>query len=1400
MGNRLSPALLCPVGPLSGRWAPASLGTNKLIQSLPTLTYESSTYGGRNVLSDLARTGTKREPRQQRVYLFDGTNDYATLGVRLTTGAASVFVCSCWIKSSSAAGITIANEYLSTGNQRGWAFQVTSGGKLSLIISGDGSTNTGTVTSTDSVNDNTWKHVAFVYSASTVTLYINGAVAASGLTGSIPAAMFNTSAAFIFGGLGPGTSSVFAGCMKDLRVYSVAKSAAEIASYNNQGANPTTFDQVGLLAHYACEEESGAIAYDSSGNGKHLTITNASTLPGGTFHATDSTLPHSMANEYGGSYGAVALCTVSSSWNNGWVSGNSFVGDGYIDFIQGGANALHNYGITDTPTLPTTNGIVGIARAIDFTSPNIRRFLSGSLEASTAGTLAAGDRVTFRRTGTTITVEKNGVLLTTFTSTAIANATPLYAAIGSYTSTEATACVSVNGSAPTTGWAQNFSISTRVIPRSLSTPANDVLGNTAHYTGQVPHYATVEPPCITGDGTAVQANFGTFSLTGDFTVSFYEKVSTHNPVKGEMFIGGGTPYASGASYQGYFWRMQDDKINWSIDGEVQVFTPVAYSAWADTAWHKIVLTRVGTTYTVTIDGIVAVTATGPSGTWTLRSCLNTYSSYYLTGSMCDLQITHGGVTKTFPLQEGPGDAGTNRTLYGYASDGSAVTAGTLVNGTVSTIWANRCPYAKDYAVANGSRVSSGVTIPANPATGLAAEGSALNRAAGYPTIDSTRLDRLNWNPFTAAGLNPYAAETAAFPEDDRQLIAPVDTKFRRVDTTNSRTDRHFIAGNITGYTATGLTGSDLTNANAYVGAYSSTPTADYSFPLQGTIVPDLGAYTITSTRACTAYVKDHEGLLKLAKSGEVRFNRMRRVENLISTPDFTNGAWVATTTSVGSSVSDPLSGTTAYTLTSTTGGGYIYAQASAAAVSVDQRCSLWMRRRTGTGSITIQVAATSPVDITATMTTSWQRVTIPVQAGTVRRLLIQLMTTGDAVDVWRPQLEEVTGQAITAPSEYVSVGVLSSPFHGAGVDGVKYYATANGNTVSTNVVTEATGAALTDSTSDPLAVLLEPAATNLHFESSISSNVGAYSTAGHGTLTANAATCPLGTSVAASYVGSAAATQHEFYWTPGVNVTAGTVYTYSVFAKANGYTNFQVDGDNLGTHFATFQLSGAGSVLNTTGCTAYIEAWGNGWYRCAVTFTATATVNVNPFIYTTANGTTRSHTPNGTSGYYFFGNHFAAESAPSSYIPTTTASATRLTDNPSLSTAVINDTQGWVSMEVQSLYHSATALQYIGKAVMYLDGGSTSVGNYDNTNDLFINTVTLSTKKTVCSTWGGGTKRIACTGKTAASGNYDGGWNIATSWSFGVGATGTQVPVLIRNLKIGTRRLSDRQQNLIVGN
>jgi hypothetical protein len=105
------------------------------------------------------------------------------------------------------------------------------------------------------------------------------------------------------------------------------------------------------------------------------------------------------------------------------------------------------------------------------------------------------------------------------------------------------------------------------------------------------------------------------------------------------------------------------------------------------------------------------------------------------------------------------------------------------------------------------------------------------------------------------------------------------------------------------------------------------------------------------------------------------------------------------------------------------------------------------------------------------------------------------------------QIENVTGQTNQAPAEFVSNGVLTAPFHGNGVNGVKYFNTTNGNSVAGNVVTEAAGVAIADTTL--LGYFSENAATNRALQSQTFDHATWVKT--NVTVTANTTAAPDGT-------------------------------------------------------------------------------------------------------------------------------------------------------------------------------------------------------------------------------------------------------------------------------------------------
>lgn len=162
-------------------------------------------------------------------------------------------------------------------------------------------------------------------------------------------------------------------------------------------------------------------------------------------------------------------------------------------------------------------------------------------------------------------------------------------------------------------------------------------------------------------------------------------------------------------------------------------------------------------------------------------------------------------------------------------------------------------------------------------------------------------------------------------------------------------------------------------------------------------------------------VTDFESVPHYTKSFEVPFDGYRRVENLLT------GTEILTTQTIA-----VVSGHN-YRLTFT-----------------------------GTGSIIYSNAISG--------TLSGQGAALRVDAGLLSATTSSLTLTISG-DVRMAQLEDVTYQIDSRlPAEYVSVGALAYPYHGPAVDGVQYFTTKNGNTVSSGVVNAGTGSALDPAT------------------------------------------------------------------------------------------------------------------------------------------------------------------------------------------------------------------------------------------------------------------------------------------------------------------------------------------------
>lgn len=145
---------------------------------------------------------------------------------------------------------------------------------------------------------------------------------------------------------------------------------------------------------------------------------------------------------------------------------------------------------------------------------------------------------------------------------------------------------------------------------------------------------------------------------------------------------------------------------------------------------------------------------------------------------------------------------------------------------------------------------------------------------------------------------------------------------------------------------------------------------------------------------------------------------------------------------------------------------------------------------------------------------------------------------------------------------------------------------------------------------------------------------------------------------------------------------SGTQRTFSVFAK-KGERNFVSLFEN---NSGSAQIKGVIFNLNTGALSlnndaAYytnpkITDYGNGWYRCSVTWTPLS-LSV-PSIGVSADGLTNSYAGTTGNGIYIYGAQVEAGAYVSSYIPTLASSVTRLADAASKTgiSSLIGQTEG----------------------------------------------------------------------------------------------------------------------------
>jgi hypothetical protein len=122
---------------------------------------------------------------------------------------------------------------------------------------------------------------------------------------------------------------------------------------------------------------------------------------------------------------------------------------------------------------------------------------------------------------------------------------------------------------------------------------------------------------------------------------------------------------------------------------------------------------------------------------------------------------------------------------------------------------------------------------------------------------------------------------------------------------------------------------------------------------------------------------------------------------------------------------------------------------------------------------------------------------------------------------------------------------------------------------------------------------------------------------------------------------------------------SGTTYTWSVFAKAAERTIINLLNNGGGGGSATFNLTTGVATLIVAGVSASMQNYGNGWWRCILTYISATNGNHNVQIRLCDASGNFSYNGTGNQGAYIFGAQLEVGSTASEYIPTTTVARTR---------------------------------------------------------------------------------------------------------------------------------------------
>lgn len=214
------------------------------------------------------------------VLVLDGTTNYVTVpnnaglnfNYNKTSKSMAIMM---WVSTSATSGVIFDrfDQTLDPLNQAGYRGSITAEGKLQVEFYG-WSTGAPVITSTASINSNSWHHVAVVQDGTVVKIYVDGVESASSNASGYDDGVSN--ALDLILGAGQDFNDKYAGALDDFRIYMYSSGAdnsitqADVQAVMTDTAGVHVIAQTDLVARYTFDSvltNSGTLGTDIDGVG-----------------------------------------------------------------------------------------------------------------------------------------------------------------------------------------------------------------------------------------------------------------------------------------------------------------------------------------------------------------------------------------------------------------------------------------------------------------------------------------------------------------------------------------------------------------------------------------------------------------------------------------------------------------------------------------------------------------------------------------------------------------------------------------------------------------------------------------------------------------------------------------------------------------------------------------------------------------------------------------------------------------------------------------------------------------------------------------------------------------------------------------------------------------------------